>query len=185
MDLEQIFREATQDDPLYHTAIDLVRANSRGKIWLMGGFIYRTLAKELYGTPFEVKDYDFIVEEVKVSGLSSEVEVRKNSFGNPKLLTCDFEVDVVPIERIKFPSLPNVPNTIEYFLQGTPFTVQSFAYDLDTQKLVGEIGKSALLEKVVRINCLPEAENLAVIRGKSVEEMLVTLARSLNFGYEL
>lgn len=44
-------------------AYDVVRKNSSGKIWLIGGTLCRGLSEILYGIKNEGCDFDFIVEE--------------------------------------------------------------------------------------------------------------------------
>jgi len=185
MNYEDLVRNIVEQNQGYHQALDIVRNNSSGRIWLIGGFIYRGLARELYGTPFCVKDYDFIVDEERTHNLPEGITLERNSFGNPKLIAPEFKIDMVALSKIKFPPLPETPNSIEYFLQGNPFTVQALAYDVDARNLIGEVGQQAIAERMVRVNCWPEAQSLSILRKKSIEELLRTLAESLNFGYQL
>ena len=43
-------------DQKFLEVFDLVEQNSKGKIWLIGGFIYKNLASSLYGG--EIYNYD-------------------------------------------------------------------------------------------------------------------------------
>jgi len=44
------------EDPIFLEILELVKQNSKGKIWLMGGFLYRNLVSALYGG--EIYNYD-------------------------------------------------------------------------------------------------------------------------------
>ena len=51
------FREIILRDEKYLGTLDIVRENSSGKIWLLGGAIYGHL---LFGEGAKIKDYDLI-----------------------------------------------------------------------------------------------------------------------------
>src|SRR5260221_3339382 len=53
------------DNPSFAEVLHLVKKNSEGKIWLLGGFLYRNLNRELH-RPYEqiyTADIDFVVEK--------------------------------------------------------------------------------------------------------------------------
>ncbi|HLD05561.1 MAG TPA: hypothetical protein VJG90_07610 [Candidatus Nanoarchaeia archaeon] len=60
-DLLPLFKRALQDNPTYEEALEIVRKNSTGKIWIIGGFVARNIAYQLYGHPEPNSDFDFIV----------------------------------------------------------------------------------------------------------------------------
>jgi len=62
--LEMVFRPALKD-PIFKKIFELVKLNSRGKIWIIGGFIYRNIINHLKNLPIYNSDIDFIVEHRK------------------------------------------------------------------------------------------------------------------------
>ena len=62
-DATTLFKRTLEDYP-FDEFLDIVKYHSEGRIWVIGGFVYRNIIKELYGTPFEEGpiDIDFLVE---------------------------------------------------------------------------------------------------------------------------
>ena len=68
IDLSPLFISALRESDEFEIAADIVRKNAHGKIWVIGGFVYRTLTERLYGRSSNVKDFDFVVEEAAQKG---------------------------------------------------------------------------------------------------------------------
>ena len=49
----------------YEDIVELVKNNSEGEIFLVGGTVSRTLASALYGGNQKNQDFDFVVEKLK------------------------------------------------------------------------------------------------------------------------
>lgn len=49
----------------FQEALEIGRKNSHGKIWLIGGFLYKNLAHSLYGSKKSTKDFDLVIEDPK------------------------------------------------------------------------------------------------------------------------
>ena len=113
----------------YHEALGVVSKNSSGKIWLIGGFVYRTIASQLYGLPKPEVDLDFIVKEsVEEFDLPEGWIVKRNRFGNPKFVNGNKQIDYVPLDNIHSILYRGLEPTIENFLSGNPLTVQALAF---------------------------------------------------------
>jgi hypothetical protein len=114
----------------FKETLSLVEQNSQGKIWIIGGFLYKNLASALYGiTPYEY-DIDFIVEHKnkelkKVDGWN----IVNNSYLNPNYVRDTCKMSFTDIHNaIRVSGIRNP--TIENFILDTPLNVQSIAYDI-------------------------------------------------------
>ena len=183
--LTGIFKEVIQDEQAQQ-AIEIVRKNSQGRIWIIGGFVYRTLARKLYGgIEKPVKDYDFIVEQPNPAiELPDGWKRTLNHFGNPKFVG-DFQIDFVPLRMVYSILKRGVPATIENYLNGTPLNVESIAYDVAGERVIGDTGISALERRVVAVNNPDMAKDVAYwIFLKSVNEIIRKKAEELGFQAE-
>lgn len=180
--ITDIFNEITEWHSDYHTALRIVQQNSRGRIWLVGGFVYRSLAAELYQTPKSRCDFDFIVEEQEpVLRLPEGWEERKNSHGNPKLISNGYWIDLIPLRKQWYFVKQGIQPSIERFLEHTPLTIGSIAYDTVDQKIIGLVGEKALYEKKVAVHDLEAAAYLAQLKGKTIPQLVQEKADSLGF----
>lgn len=182
MNITKLFLAGVKGCKEFSDAREIVKRNSSGKIWLIGGFVYRTIASQLYGLPKPEVDLDFIVEyPVSDFNLPSGWKVDRNRFGNPKLVNGKKQIDYVPLGNIYSILQRQMEPTIENFLTGVPLTVQSVAYDVNENKVIGEIGLNALQRKVVKANDLYFAEYAAKKKGKSLQLMIQEKAGELGF----
>lgn len=161
----------------YPDAIKLVNQISSQEKWLVGGAVFRTLASIIYGSSSVVKDFDFILQDIQVANFPSDARVTTNRYGNPKVRFNGVTIDLCllsEVEHIKHLRLqPNVNN----YLAGVPLTIQSIVYSLATARLIGDIGKNALLTKTVAINNHTQALSLPISPLDLVKEK----ASSLGF----
>lgn len=168
--------------PNIKEAISLVRKNSTGKMWLIGSAVYGSIIREMYGTELPVKDFDFIVENIKTPFETEEgVHIETNNYGNIKIKSHLTKIDVVPLSNIHSINRKGLPPTIEHYLLGTPFTVQSIAFDIDTQRIIGEKSFQAIQDKKVEVNDRDEAVYYAKIIHVTLEDCITDLAEKLNF----
>jgi len=169
------------DDPVFQETLALVKANSRGKIWIIGGFVYRNIAAKLYGGSIYNYDIDFIVEEKNEK--LKEVEgwkIEANSYQNLNYVREGNKMSFMDIRKaIRVSGMTNP--TIEAFIAETPLTMQSIAYDMDNARLIGDMGIDAIIHKTVRVNNLPQAEFYAKRKGKNLETLIQDKAKELGF----
>lgn len=151
--LAQLLKEYLATRPEYTEAFQIVRRNSIGKIWLIGGFVFRSLAQTLYGAAPPKKDVDFLVESLRDPlKLPREWSVEENLYGNPKLRKGDLAVDVVPLTNILLFRERNRKPSIMSYLAIVPLTVQSIAYDTAAEALIGEVGMASILNRTVGVH---------------------------------
>ncbi|PIN81013.1 hypothetical protein COV11_02830 [Candidatus Woesearchaeota archaeon CG10_big_fil_rev_8_21_14_0_10_30_7] len=181
MNLENVFNESVQNNDCFFQALDLVRLNAKGKIWLIGGFLYRSLASKLYDLPSPDCDLDFIVEEPAIIYLSNGWVGTVNKYGNPKLNRENVSVDYVPLNTVQSIIKRDLSPTIENYLTGTPLTIQSIAYDVKERRIIGEQGIKSLLDRVVAINNVEQALIYSQRKNKSIDLILKEKADSLKF----
>ena len=127
-------------------------------------------------------DLDFVIEyPVSDFDLPYGWKADKNRFANPKLVNGKNQIDYVPITNIYSIIKRKLAPTIENYLTGVPLKIQSIAYDIQQNKIVGEIGIETLKRRVVEVNNLLFAEYAAKKKGQSLKEMILEKAESLKF----
>jgi len=185
-DLLNIIKKKILEDESFKEALNLTRKNSSGKIWLIGGFLYKNLVKELYGTcKKSAKDFDLIVERAnKKLVLPAGWKKERNIFGNPKLFDGKTEIDFVPLDEIYYIKKYRLKPCIESHLEGVPFNIHYLVYDIFDNKIVGDVGVRALEEKVVRAYNLEMLEYVARKYNTTMNEMIKKKAEVLGFGAE-
>lgn len=181
MDITEVFLKFALQRQEFQEAIDLVKANSEGNAWLIGGYVCRGIIQELYGVPIGDYDFDFFVEGAREIRVPDGWEQRINSYGNPKLIGPHYEIDYVPLKSIHSIVRRGLEPTIDNFLTGAPLTIQSIAYDIDNQKVIGEAGILAIKNREVGINNLEQAKHRAAKKGVILEELVAGVAAQFNF----
>jgi hypothetical protein len=182
--LEIKFKQYLQDK-VFLEVLDLVRQNSNGKIWVMGGFLYKNLATILYGGKTYNYDIDFIVED-KMTPLKEAAgwEIQTNSYGNQNYVREKNKMSFTDLKKaIRVNGFKN--KTIEEYVKGTPLNIQSIAYDLEENKIIGEKGIKALLSKTIKINNAKNADFYAKMKGKKLGDIIKEKAKELDFTYIL
>lgn len=171
-------------DPVFLEILDLVKQNSKGKIWIIGGFVYKNLTSALNVNKDKVYNYDidFIVEEKndpikEIPGWKIEI----NNYGSQNYVRDRNKMSFTDIHKaIRISSIQNP--TIEKFIEETPLNIQSIAYDLEENKIIGEKGVEALLTKTIKINNKEQAEFYAKKKGKKIIDILEEKMNELGFG---
>ncbi len=182
IDYTKLFLRGMEKNPVFQEGVDIVRSNVEGRIWLIGGAVYRTIAHELHGSPKPEVDLDFIVERERSEfNLPGGWSVQTNRHGNPKFVNGKRSIDYIPLEKITSLQRRQCAPTIENYLVGVPLTVQSIAYAVDTKEVIGEIGKRAIRQGIVEIQDPVEAEYAAAKKGMTLRAFIEEKARSLEF----
>jgi hypothetical protein len=190
--LSEIFQEKISRDIHFNLALSIVRDNCKdngGEIWIIGGFLYKSLVELLYGScENPPKDYDFIIEKVdeKII-LPQEWERKVNRFGNPKFImpSSEIEIDFVPIDKVYSVLERKIENPdINDYLNGVPLNIHSIAYNISEKRISGDIGIKALEEKTVRVNDLEMAKDAAELYDTTVNEMIRKKSEELGFKAE-
>jgi len=55
MDFTQLFLAGIKSINWFDEGLDIAKANSSGRMWLVGGAVYKSIAKRFYGTPLPDK----------------------------------------------------------------------------------------------------------------------------------
>jgi len=167
----------------YKEVISLVKNNVQGNIFLVGGSVSRTLASAIYGGSQIDQDFDFVVDKLNDKlNIPEGWEISYRKFGNPTFKRGDVEIDIFPFSDHKHIKENNKEPTISNFLEGVPFTIQSLAFDINTQKLIGSVGIEALRQRKFKVNNLDSARELAEKKGISINERMLQKARTMGFG---
>ena len=186
MNLSKRLANQLEKNKKFKESLDIVRKNSSGKIWLIGGGLSRNLSNLIYGGTKEGHDFDFIVEERKKKIiLPGGWKMKRNKYGSPKFICGKISVDFIPLNTISSIKRRGLRPTIRNFLTGTPFTIQSMAYDFDRKKILGRKGLRALRKKIFKINNLEQALIYASKKGLSLDALIIKKAKSMNFDYRL
>jgi len=175
------FRSVLDQQQEYQESLEVVKVCTTEPRYLIGGSVYRTLAGLLYGSPVSPCDFDFLVGGVVVEDIPDNWTVDFNRFQNPKLRRGNVSIDIVPLSRVRSIQVRGLAPTIEHYLSGTPLTVQSIAYDITTQTIVGDVGLHALQTKTVAMNHVAFAAYAAEKKGVTCEKMITAKAQSLGF----
>ena len=182
MDMSKVFSEYIEKEEGYKIAYDIVKRNSKGKIWLVGGALSRNLNQLIHGTPQHSFDFDFVVEgsvgEIK---LPKGWKIKKNKFGNPKFVKGNMSIDFVPIRTFESLIKDDLLPTIENVLLRVPFTIQALAYDTEDKKIIGDVGIKAFDKKVFEVNDLEQAKKLAKKKSVELNELISKKADSMGF----
>ncbi len=182
MDYTQSFLKVANTYPEFKEALEIIRKNSQGKAWLIGGFVCRSIIQDLYGvTMSKDVDLDFIIEKPQDIEVPDGWGIEKNSYGNPKLVGRSFEIDYIPLNNIHSIIRRNLEPTIENFLLGTPLNVQSIAYDVTENKVIGDIGIKSIEKKVIAINDMEQAKHRAGKKGVTPEDLVRDIANQFGF----
>lgn len=181
-ELSRMFSEVVEKNDEYNEAVAILRNNDVRRIWLIGGFVYRTIASNLYGTEPPKIDLDFIIDHTPENPtLPIGWWIEKNNFGNYKYIRKNLSLDIVPITNIHSIVTNNLEPTIENYLLGTPLTIQSIAYDVSQKKVIGEVGISAALTQTVAVHNAEAMQYLSEKYDRSINSYILEKASSLGF----
>lgn len=169
--------------PEYLQAREIVLANSQdGRAWLIGGFIFRTLANLLYKTPVPIVDLDFIIESPSPTLiLPTDWQWRPNRFGNPKISGPNLAIDFVPLNNVYSIIERGLEPTIENFQSATPLDIQSIVFEIKSGRLSGDRGLTALANRTVSATCSEAARMYEHHYHQPINELISEKATQLNF----
>lgn len=187
--LEAEFQSRLMASGKFREALMLACQNSKGRLWLIGGTVFRTLVSILYGTPVPPEtDFDFIVEELEKTITFPENEgwrMKENHYKNPKLVKDGLSVDLVPLATVHSIVRRGVDPTIENVLSGAPLNIQSIAYNCTRRQIVGDIGFHAIQNKIVAVNDHVGAKIQSERKNMTVPDLVHKYATELSFTAQL
>lgn len=171
-DVIDAFLNNLERDRSYQEAVQIVKENALGRIWLVGSGLYGNMISVKYGTRPQNNDWDFVVEEaITPLQLPANWRREKNRSGTIKLVREDIsKIDLIPIDAIKSFERRFVEPTIENYLTGVPLTIQSCAMDLETKEIIGDKFWDSLETQIIRILDPTEALEAAKIKFNLKED---------------
>jgi hypothetical protein len=182
-DYSQLFTRFVSDSSYFLQAIEIARANSGGNIWIIGGFVFRNLAAALYSGVEYHSDIDLVSDIALNTELRCPIgwSMRKNSYGTPKFERGDYSIDLSSLVGWSSIERRKLRSSITNALSGTPLTVQSIAYDVQRQQILGEIGINAVVSRTVAVNNREQAEIYAERKKKPLRQIISEKAQALGF----
>lgn len=179
-DLTKLF--SFQDIPNYLDIIKLLESNTSGKVYMLGGGVFRQIASKYWHVNIDYRDFDFVATEVVDDLVLPFGWVgQKNSYGAHKIFTGETSIDLWSHSQQHSIISRDIPFTIESVLQLTPLTIQSIAYDLQEGVVMGHAGLEAIRSRTVGVNCLDQAKHYCSLKGCTVNEFVQQKAAALNF----
>lgn len=181
---KSFLNDALNNDSYYITARNLVlKVCSPSSLWLIGSSVYGNIINRLYGTKKPPKDYDFIFDgNLDYSSIPDYLKTKLNHFGSLKMAGRDYEIDLVPLENVMFIVSKNLKPSIETFLSTTPLNIQSIAYDVIDDELMGEIGIDCIIQRLIFVNDPDSAKDDERIYGRPIEDLMK--GKSLEYGFD-
>ena len=175
-----LYEEFLSENPAFGQAHEIAKANSTGRLWLVGGAVYRILNYFLRDVPFQMEDWDFLAEGVKdIPIIPPGWDFERTGYGDPRFKKDEQMVDILALDKIISIQRRDLEPTLENYLSGVSLTIQSIAYDFEGKGVIGEVGIDALLKGEVAPNRVEDMEHMR--GGLPMEEYVRQVAESLNF----
>lgn len=181
--MRELFLEGTFRHTHLWEAGRFIRFGSlKGGVWFIGGFVYRNITAMLYHIPLSTSDVDIMVETLEdIRPPRDGWSEVKTSYGSPRYRKDNFQVDFIPLDTVVSIRRRGLPPTIENYITGVPLTVQSIAFDVRDGSLIGDISRTAIRERIIRVNDIEQARYEAGKKKKTVNQIIREKAESLNF----
>jgi len=184
--LIEIINDSILLDKDFQESLDIVRKNSSGKIWLVGGFLYKNLAHSLYGSKKSTKDFDLIVEKSNDKLILPENwRIKKNHFDGIKFVNREKQIDFMPLDNIYYIKTNNLNPSINNFLEGGALNIHYLAYDILGEEILGDIGIKSLGQRVISVYNLEMLKYGARLYGKNPNGIIKAKAEELEFKAQL
>jgi len=182
--LSVCLEEVLEQDNEFNDALQIVKQNCLGKIWMIGGGVYKNLIKIFYpNTHLKINDLDFLVEQRESYEdfvLPKNYSISYSRFFGIKL-DGKMKIDIIEIEQFMPSAINFVEPTIGNFLLHSPLNIQSIAYDVFEKRVIGDVGINAIKEKKVCVNNYDSVVFCSRIRNMTVRDMIKEQAEALNF----
>ena len=186
-----MIESAISKDPLFEEALSIAELNSLGgKIWLIGGFLYKSLLHEKHGLKnLIIKDYDFMLENqvpFEETKAPNGWNINQTYFGDARLTKGQKQVDIFPLDNacsfLSDEDLRNLPTQekLDYYMLTSPFDIQAMVYDLYSKKIEDVGGLAAVEAKKISIIKLETCLDISKQRGITLEDYLVDKSRRMG-----
>jgi hypothetical protein len=185
--LSKDFKKEILKNKDYKEALRLVKRNTQKNLWIGGSFVYKTLAGILYSQDLYADDFDFFAEKVNEPlRLPKGWVMNYGKFKSPEIVRAsdNLEIDLIPLDNIYHLKENSLEPTIENFLLIAPLNIFSIVYSVYDKKLIGEAGKISLEQRIIRVNNLKSAQEMAIRYNTTVKDLVRKKAEELNFKAE-
>ncbi len=180
--LGQLLLNRLKKNPYFTEVLSIVKNNSQGNVYLIGGSVSRVLANELFGGTLLSHDFDFVVDKLNSDlTVPNGWDVSYQKFNNPTFKNGELEIDIFPLSDYSYIKQNNLKPTIENFLAGVPFSIQSMAFDIKKNILLGVDGIIALKNKTIGVHNEYSAREVAKRKNVSINQRMMTKAKSMGF----
>lgn len=186
---EKAYKQEIRKDEMFEKVIEIGRKNSLGKLWIVGGYVYRKIIEKIYGNKtsrdFDVIDVDFLAEQLNMRQpyVPEGWELKITDYTNPYLVKDNYRVDLNDMRNFHSILVRNLSPRISHFFTGTPLNIESIAWDCDEKNIFGKRGIESISRRVVKVNNMKEAKYEAKKRGVSVEKLIRKKAEQLGFDF--
>ncbi len=180
------FLKWTKDNKDFEESVHVVKSNSQGRLWMIGGFVYKTIISELYGNKKPELSLRFFVEKPNenIKSYGWWVYNKQDKNGNYLFSSTEKLMMFTPLDRIRPMREMGIEPTINNYFFGIPLTVQAIVYDVNNSKIIGERGINSIMKKTVGINSRKFAERAARKLNIGLEEYVQNKADELGFRVE-
>lgn len=176
----------------FEEVLEEVRKYADGKIWIIGGFVYGNLVKQVYPENEISKRYhydlDFVIENMKISKEESDWEKDWTSYGSPTLKKGNRSIDLNLKENFYPLTLwKRTAPDIQDYLRYAPLTIQAVVYECDEigiyngKIIASRVFLDSLKKQIIEINHEGTAKVYAEKKGRDIEEIIREKARELGF----
>ena len=181
----------------WNEAWDIARSNSKGKVWLVGGKVYRTLTEIMFGTPAGAQgcDFDFITAKatwfnhvpakwyVVVNDDYGETRINPYTTDKTEHAWRYFREGRQLLDLLTFgrATQAGFEASLDGYFKSVPLDVQAVALDVENRQLSGP-GLKAICRRVLGVNNLKQAEGAA--KRASLTLSAFVEARALSLGFQ-
>jgi ubiquinone/menaquinone biosynthesis C-methylase UbiE len=179
----------------FQEVLTIVKANCLpGKIWLIGGQVFRPILQQLYDIPFE-KDYDFdfiVGNPIPFEKITTPDDwtLTKTGLGSPRLINGKNQIDIISLDnstnryvKLDLSKMSSKEKMESYFSQ-VPLNIQALAYDINRKEVIGKEGIKGITNKILKVNCIEECLTFCKRRKISVRKFLDTKIKPGIFKYK-
>lgn len=188
--LTDIFLESVSSDDLFKLAQLIVNddKHTKGPRYVIGSFIYKKLIKALYRLDLtEPKEINYLVSRHRSKDTFTLPERWKLKYekGNPFIYSHDDrKLTISTLSSFHFIRNGQRSESIGSYLGCVPFNINSIAFDLQSNRIIGKAGIEAISERILRVSNM-EAARHYVKKNKidKLDEHLREKAETLGLGY--
>lgn len=189
MNYESLFLRGMKLDENFIKAFAFANKHKKGKLYVIGGAVYKTIITQLHGISIQVKDYDFLADsfsEIHEKDLPYLWKLGQTSFGSPHIYCGNaLKVDLISLEKYDPLYKREHPATADDFLSEVPLTIQSIAFDVKASKLIGKIGIDSIEKELVLVNNGEALNKYVAKKNFTAQDYIERKAKSIGFDYIL